>query len=55
MGERLYKMEDAKCSTIDFVGTEKECLEYSKENPDRRYNMIEIKGGQNERNNYRRS
>lgn len=49
MGEKLYKMEDAKCDTIDFVGTEKECIEFSKANPDRRYNMIELKNDREKR------
>lgn len=42
----LYQMEDAKTDRVVFVGTEKECLEFSKNNPDIKYNMIEVKEGE---------
>lgn len=43
MNEKLYQMEDAKSNRVEFVGTEKECMEYSKENPERNYIMTEVK------------
>ena len=39
----LYEMEEAKSQRIVFVGTEKECIEFSKKNPDVKYNMIKDK------------
>lgn len=50
---KLFKMEDAKTDRVAFVGTEKECMDFSKENPERSYNMIELKD--NERSKYERS
>ena len=43
MREKLYQLEDAKSERVVFVGTEKECLEYTKEDPDRNYIMTERK------------
>lgn len=43
MSEKLYQLEDAKSERIVFTGTEKECLEYTKEYPDRNYIMTEKK------------
>ena len=41
----LFQMEDAKTDRVVFVGTEKECIQFSKENPEIRYNMIPVKEG----------
>lgn len=43
MSEKLYQLEDAKSERVVFVGTEKECLEYTKEEPERNYIMTERK------------
>ena len=43
MNEKLYQMEDAKSNRVEFVGTEKECIQFSVENPDTRYIMTEVK------------
>ncbi len=43
MSEKLYQLEDAKSERVVFVGTEKECLEYTKEDPERNYIMTERK------------
>lgn len=43
MSEKLYQLEDVKSERVVFVGTEKECLDYTKEDPDRNYIMTERK------------
>ena len=43
MSEKQYKLEDAKSERVVFKGTERECLEYTKQDPDRKYIMVEIK------------
>ena len=43
MNEKIFQMEDAKTDRVVFVGTEKECIEFSKENPDRNFIMTEVK------------
>ena len=47
MSEKLYQLEDAKSERVVFVGTEKECIEYTKEYPYRIYIMTERKAGGN--------
>jgi len=43
MSEKLYQMEDPKSNRVKFVGTEKECIEFSKKNPEINYIMTEVK------------
>lgn len=43
MNEKIFQMEDAKTDRVVFVGTEKECIQFSVENPDTRYIMTEVK------------
>lgn len=41
----LYQMEDPKSERIVYVGTEKQCLEFSKKEPEITYIMTEVKDG----------
>lgn len=47
MSEKLYQLEDAKSERVVFVGTEKECIEYTKEEPYKKFTMTERKAGGN--------
>jgi len=39
----MWQMYDDKTDRVVYVGSEKECEQYSKEHPDEKFYMIEIK------------
>lgn len=41
--EKLFKLEDKKNERVVFTGTEKECMDYTKEHPERTFIMTEVK------------
>lgn len=45
----MWQMFDDKTDRLVFVGTEKECEEYSKEHSDRKFYMIELKSKENKK------
>jgi len=48
-GAIMWQMFDDKTDRLVFVGTEKECEEYSKEHSDRKFYMIELKSKENKK------
>ena len=47
-----WQLYDDKTDRIVFVGSEKECEEYTKEYPDKKFYMVEVKEAKKTKNNY---